>query len=151
MQDDQRGTVEQENSWDLLSQFAEQRERLDPFLLRAVLANTLRRRGFGAIVWSEDGKPEEAKDSRAGDFFAWLIVWSLGVSATEALGLPWYGAPLAMLLVAAVLGVLVLATKQSAVVGVLIAIAWVAVGIVEIINGTFLSQVSATWFRLVSV
>lgn len=103
-----------QTEWELLGEFARRRDELDPFLLRGLLANTLRSRGFASIVWSEDGAEGDAPVSRAPTIVTLIVIWSLGVSATTALGLPWLLTPLGMLGVAVAFATLAKLTRESA-------------------------------------
>ena len=128
--------------WDLLGEFARRRDELDPFLLRSLLASSLRRRGFAAIVWSEDAGEGEPPASRAPTIAALLVVWSLGVSATSAVGLPWFVVPVALLAVSLTLAILATLTSESGTGG-LVLLAWVTVGLVVAVEGTFLTLLAA--------
>ena len=62
---------------------------------------------------------------------------------TSALGLPWFGVPLGLLGVAIALAVLAKLTGDSAAAGGLTLLVWISVGLVEAVEGTFLTSVVA--------
>ena len=129
---------DQDTDWELLSEFARRRNELDPIFLRGLLARALRRRGFAALVWPEDSATGEPATGRGSALMAWIVIWSLGIAATDALGLPWFLAPVGVLGVAmgsALLFKLVRGSASGA--GVLI-LGWLVVGVATAVEGPFL-------------
>lgn len=124
-------------NWDQLSEFAQRREELDPFLLRGLLANALRKRGYASIVSSKDGAGPEAPKKWLPGILAAAMLWSFGVSLGIVVGLPWYLWPLGIVAVMAVIVPANSLSGESAAMGSLLLVSWVVLGVVEAIQGAF--------------
>lgn len=124
-------------NWDQLSEFAQRREELDPFLLRGLLANTLRKRGYASIVSPEDGTGPEPPKKRLPGILAATMLWSFGISLGAVVGLPWYLWPLGIVPVLIVIVQVNNLSGESVVIGSLLLVSWVVLGVVEAIQGAF--------------
>jgi hypothetical protein len=129
-------TGEDETNWDALSEFARRRREIDPFLLRGALANALRRKGYGSLTASEDGKLEEQRKGPGAALLTAALFWSFGVSGAIALGGAWYLWPIGILAAFAAAGAL-LKLLPSESIGAVLVMSWVALGVVQVIEGTF--------------
>jgi MFS family permease len=126
-----------ETDWDALSEFAQQREDINPYLLRGMLANALRKRGYAAIVAPEDGKGPQPKKRVLPNILAYTALWSFGTSGAIAAGTPWYLWPVAIL---AALGVILWLNsfdRDSQWIGAVVLLGWVVLGIAQTIEGSF--------------
>lgn len=123
-------------NWGLLGEFAQNREQLDPLLLRGLLATALRKRGYASIVSPEDGASQATPDKRLPNVLAWTMLWSFGVSAAIIVGLAWYLWPLGIIAMTAVLLLVGRLSGGSSAIGSLLLLSWVALAAVEAIEGT---------------
>jgi hypothetical protein len=114
-----------------LQEFAQRRDELDPFLLRAALANTLRRRGYRAIVAPDDGNSQAASTNRAPGVVALLVLWGFSVSAAFGLGLEWYLVPVSLVATTLVVLAAIQLTHEAAWTGVVLILGWMLAGILE--------------------
>jgi hypothetical protein len=129
---DQEGT-----DWDALNEFAQRRPELDPFLLRGILANALRRRGYAAIVAPEDGKDQEPRKPLLPNILAYTMLWSFGTSGAIAIGLPWFLWPVGIGVALAIILRLNKISGDSEWSGSVVILSWVVLGIGQAIEGNF--------------
>jgi hypothetical protein len=128
---------QEETDWDALSEFAERREELNPFLLRGMLANALRKRGYGAIVAPEDGVPQPPGKRFVPNLIAYTALWSFGVSGAIAVGAPWYLWPLGIGAALVLILWLNRLSGDSGWIGSMVLLGWVILGVGEAIKGDF--------------
>lgn len=127
-----------ETDWELLSEFAERREELDPFILRSLLATALRRRGYASIVAPDDGAGTETSREWLPNFLALAMLWSFGISGAIAIGLPWFLWPLGVIAAAVIVLSASSLSGNSPAVGSLLLVSWIVLAVVEAIQGAFL-------------
>jgi hypothetical protein len=130
--------LDDEPDWELLGEFAQRRDQFDPILLRDVLANSLRSRGFGALVWPDDGRQETEQTGRAAAIVALSVIWSLAVCATRALDLSWFLVPVALLVVIVVVAILSKVTQRPGLSGSVFLLGWIGVCALEAVDGSLL-------------
>lgn len=123
--------------WDALSEFAQRRPEIDPYLLRGMLANALRKRGYAAIVAPEDGKGPEPKRRVLPNILAYTALWSFGTTSAIAVGAPWYLWPVAIMLALGVILWLANLGDDSQSIGAVVLLAWVVLGAAQAIEGDF--------------
>jgi hypothetical protein len=120
--------------WNELSEFAQKREELNPGLLRALLAVALVRRGYGAVVVAADTPENVVHSNPLPGLLALGMIWSFGISAAIAAGLPWYLYWCGLLGAFALLAVASSRLKSTHFGGLLL-VAWVAIGVAYVSNG----------------
>lgn len=127
---DQKGT-----DWDALNEFAQRRPELDPFLLRGMLANALRKRGYAAIVVPEDGNDQRLRKPIVPNILAYTMLWSFGTSGAIAVGAPWFLWPVGVAVALAIIMRLNRISGDSEWSGSVVILGWVILGIGQAIEG----------------